>query len=328
MGASGAGKTSVLKAVAGLESPSGGRITLGTEIWFDRATHIDLGPEHRRVGYVPQDYGLFPHLTVADNVAFAARRERPDLLRRVGVEHLSGARPQQLSGGERQRVALARALAREPRVLLLDEPFAALDAITRSQVRTELGAFLAQLELPTMLVTHSFEDASALAGVIGVVEAGRLLQLSSAADLLERPADARVAALTGANILDGVAAPTADGCRVMLEAGGHLMSSTREQGPVRLAVQPWDLRLGPAESSPVADRVLSVRQSQGVMIAQLDRFTVHCDRSEDILVSLLPGQLVGLDAAPGAVRIFTAGQDRSATRTGSARAPTAPGAGA
>ena len=175
---------------------------------------------------MPQDYGLFPHLSVARNVRFAGRRPRPDLLERLGIDQLAHARPGQLSGGERQRVALARALAREPRVLLLDEPFAALDAITRGEVRDELADQLATLRLPTLLVTHAFEDASALAQRIGVIELGVLVQLAEPAELLRNPATATVAALTGANVLDGTATPAGLGSTVALPGGGELASST------------------------------------------------------------------------------------------------------
>ena len=131
------------------------------------------------MGMLFQDYALFPHLTVEQNVAFGGRRRVPELLKRLRISHLAKARPPQLSGGERQRVALARALAREPKVLLLDEPLAALDAHTRSVVRVELGELLAELDLPTLLVTHDFEDAAALAGRVGVLVAGRLRQLAA-----------------------------------------------------------------------------------------------------------------------------------------------------
>jgi len=195
IGRSGAGKTSLLRAVAGLERPQQGRVRVGDELWFDAARGVNLRPERRGVGYLPQEYGLFPQMTVAENIRFAARRERPDLLTQVGVEHLAGLRPGELSGGERQRVALARALGREPAVLLLDEPFGALDAITRGEIRRALEENLSRLALPTLLVTHSFEDAAALAARIAVLDRGRLLQVGTAAELRRNPADATVAAL-------------------------------------------------------------------------------------------------------------------------------------
>jgi ABC-type sulfate/molybdate transport systems ATPase subunit len=198
IGPSGAGKTSLLRAVAGLERPRAGRISLGRECWFDAEQRLDVRAERRHVGYLPQNYGLFPHLTVAGNVRFAAGHNRPDLLARVGIEHLAGVRPAQLSGGERQRAALARALARDPRVLLLDEPFGALDAINRRRVRDELAGLLAALALPTLVVTHAFEDATALAGRIGVLDRGRVVQLGTAEELRGAPATALVTEITGA----------------------------------------------------------------------------------------------------------------------------------
>ncbi|MGZ4382463.1 MAG: ABC transporter ATP-binding protein, partial [Gaiellaceae bacterium] len=167
VGPSGAGKTSVLRAVAGLEPSARGAIACDGEVWLGPG--VALRPEERSVGMLFQDYALFPHLTVEQNVAFGGRRLVPELLARLRISHLAKARPSQLSGGERQRVALARALAREPKVLLLDEPLAALDAHTRSVVRVELGELLDELGLPTLLVTHDFEDAAALAGRVGVL---------------------------------------------------------------------------------------------------------------------------------------------------------------
>lgn len=198
VGRSGAGKTSLLRAVAGLERPRAGHIRLGAETWFEAGAGICRRPEQRRVGYLPQDYGLFPHLNVAANVRFAARRDRPDLLERVGIAHLADAHPIRLSGGEQQRVALARALAREPQVLLLDEPFGALDAVTRREVRDQLAELLSAVRLPALLVTHSFEDAAALAARVGVLDEGGLVQLAEPGRLVSSPATPLVAALTGA----------------------------------------------------------------------------------------------------------------------------------
>ena len=138
-----------------------------------------MRPEDRRVGLVFQDYALFPHLTVRQNIEYARRHAADEYLDRFRIGHLEDARPGSLSGGERQRVALARALARDPEILLLDEPLSALDAHTKIEVRTELQQLLAELEIPTLLVTHDFEDAAALAGRIGVLVDGELRQTGS-----------------------------------------------------------------------------------------------------------------------------------------------------
>lgn len=203
VGPSGAGKTTVLRAIAGLLRPDRGRIALGDEAWFDSEQKVRLMPEERSVGLVFQEYALFPHLSVRDNIAFAERRrkrraaERTDeLLERFRISHLAKARPGDLSGGERQRVALARALARDPGVLLLDEPLSALDAHTRATVRAELRELLAELALPAILITHDFQDATTLASRAGVIAEGQLRQLGSITELAEQPADEFVAALT------------------------------------------------------------------------------------------------------------------------------------
>jgi ABC-type sulfate/molybdate transport systems ATPase subunit len=305
VGPSGAGKTSLLRAVAGLERHVSGRIALGSEVWLDAERRVHLPPERRRVGYLPQDYALFPHLSVAANVAFAGRRERPDLLGRLGIAHLAGAHPAALSGGERQRAALARALAREPRALLLDEPFGALDAITRQQVRGELADILADLRLPALLVTHAFEDATVLADRVGVLDRGRLVQLAPAAELLREPATVMVAALTGANVVAGVARPAPYGSSVRLSDGGELRSSTAAEGPVDVAVHPWALELTSPEGSPLTDRVLSVHQARGGLVIRLTRFTVNAPSSVNGRAAVEPGALVGLRADPADVRLLT-----------------------
>ena len=304
VGPSGAGKTSLLRTVAGLERPSAGRISLGDELWFDAQRGTRLSAERRRIGYLPQDYGLFPHLTVAGNVRFAGKRDRPDLLERFGIGHLARARPKQLSGGERQRVALARALARDPRVLLLDEPFGALDAITRRQVRDELADTLSGLALPTLLVTHAFEDAVVLAQRIGVLDLGELVQIGRPDELIDRPATAMVADLTGANVLRGEATPRPTGSLIALEGGGELVSSTPASGPVQIAIQPWELELADPAEGAFADLVVSVRRDRGAVAIRCARVTIQVP-SDKAGVPLPPaGAPIGVRVSPSHVRVL------------------------
>jgi molybdenum ABC transporter ATP-binding protein len=244
VGPSGVGKSTVLRGVAGLIRPDGNRILLDGEVWFDSALRIDRPPDERSVGLVFQDYALFPHMTVRSNVAFGGRERVGELLERLRISHLADARPRSLSGGEQQRVAIARALARDPAVLLLDEPLSALDTHTKAAVRGELRQLLDELALPTLLVTHDFDDATALADRIGVLVDGQLLQIGTPDDLVARPASAFVASLTGANLLPGIARAGADGLtEVVLDSGGVLYSAEAGEGRVGLAVFPWDVSL-------------------------------------------------------------------------------------
>ena len=255
VGPSGAGKTTTLKVVSGLLRPERGTVSLDEEIWLDTATGVDLPPEERRVGYLFQEYALFPHLDVAANVRFGARRPGivEAMLERFGISHLAAARPRELSGGERQRVALARALAREPGVLLLDEPLSALDAHTKVAVRAELHEHLRDLELPTLLVTHDFEDAAALADTIGVIVEGRILQSGSASDLIGAPADPFVASFTGATILHGTVAGSRNGLtEIALDGGFSAWTADSGSGRVGVAVYPWDVLLARRESEDSA----------------------------------------------------------------------------
>jgi sulfonate transport system ATP-binding protein len=163
VGPSGAGKTSVLRSIAGLVRPERGRIALGDRVWLDTTHGVALPPERRSVGLVFQDYALFPHLSVSRNVAYGASGGRDGLLERFGIAHLADARPGELSGGERQRVALARALAQDSSVLLMDEPFAALDAITRDVLHEELVRVWTEQRLTVVFVTHNVREAVRLA---------------------------------------------------------------------------------------------------------------------------------------------------------------------
>ena len=230
VGPSGAGKTTVLQAVAGLVRPSRGRISSNGSTWFDSRGKVNRRPEQRPVGYVLQEYALFPHLTVEKNVSFAGG-ERRDLLERLGIEALAKAKPGELSGGERQRVAIARALARRPEILLLDEPMAALDPHTRGRVRAELRGLLRELGLPAILVTHDFVDAAAVADRIAVLVDGRIVQTGTAEELIAAPSSPFVAELAGGNLLTGDARLRVDGLtEVVLDGGSRSSPPTRRSG--------------------------------------------------------------------------------------------------
>jgi molybdate transport system ATP-binding protein len=267
VGPSGAGKTTVLRAVAGLMRPRGGRITVDDEVWFDSERGVELPPERRRVGLVFQEYALFPHMTVRQNVEYARKHAADDYLERFRIAHLARAHPAQLSGGEKQRVALARALARDPEVLLLDEPLSALDAHTKTAVRAELHDLLSALDIPVLLVTHDFEDAAALADTVGVIVDGKLRQTGTPSELVAQPADSFVASFTGANLLQGHAEPTHNGStRVRLDDGMVVATADPAHGRVVLAVYPWDITVA---AEPPHDSALNVIHAPIRSIAEL-----------------------------------------------------------
>ncbi len=284
VGPSGAGKTTSLRVIAGLLRPREGTLTVDGVPWLDtRRGHV-LPPERRKVGYLFQEYALFPHLDVSQNVRFGARDGglADEMLDRFGITHLRRARTRDLSGGERQRVGLARALARDPDVLLLDEPLSALDAHTKTSVRLELHQHLRDLDLPAIVVTHDFDDAAALAQTIGVVVEGTLRQIGTPAELVAAPADPFVATFTGATLLPGAAVGTRDGLtEVLLDTGATAWSTQSGSGRVHLAVYPWDITLareqpdssltnhlrGPITSIvPIGDRA---RVRVGLVVAEI-----------------------------------------------------------
>jgi molybdate transport system ATP-binding protein len=195
VGPNGSGKTTVLRAIAGARLPLQGEIRLNGRTLVDQGSGVCLPPEERHIGYVPQGYALFPHLTAVDNVAFGCRggaRECKEqalaALERFEARHLAARYPLELSGGEQQRVALARALATEPRGLLLDEPLSALDARTRRTMRSFLAEYLSAQERPAIVVSHDVRDVLALGGHVIVLEDGKITQQGSAHDLAHAPA--------------------------------------------------------------------------------------------------------------------------------------------
>jgi molybdenum ABC transporter ATP-binding protein len=312
VGPSGAGKTTVLRIVAGLLRPDSGVVALDGTLLLDTDRGIDVPPERRRVGYLFQEYALFPHLDVQRNVRFGApssARAR-ELLERFRIADLARARVRELSGGERQRVALARALARDPAVLLLDEPLSALDTHTRAGVRAELRQLLDSLGLPTIVVTHDFEDAATLADRVGVVREGRVLQLGSPTELVSLPNDAFVASFTGAALMPGQAVEAVDGLtRIALDSGVVVWSADLAQGPVNVAVYPWDVSLGapPPDDSrlnhlsapvttlaPMGNRV---RVRVGPLVAEITAASAERLR-------LRPGEVVTASFKATAARVF------------------------
>jgi molybdate transport system ATP-binding protein len=200
-GPSGAGKTTILRSLAGLERPNSGRIQFGEEEWFDAEAGVMVPPQKRSIGYVFQDYALFPHLTVNQNITYGLKEDhRGDKARKletivqlVKLDGLGNRRPKEISGGQQQRVALARALIHKPRLLLLDEPMSALDLPTRKHVRGEFAKLLRDLAIPTVLVTHDWTEALSLGDQLVVMVGGRVRQIGNPHNVFSMPTDIDVA---------------------------------------------------------------------------------------------------------------------------------------
>jgi molybdate transport system ATP-binding protein len=313
VGPSGAGKTTVLRSIAGLVRPDAGRVLVDGEPWFDSERGIDVPAEQRPVGLVFQDYALFPHLTVEANVAFGARNGAGDLLRRFGIADLAKARPRELSGGERQRVALARALAREPAVLLLDEPLAALDTQTRAHTRGELRDLLGEVGLPTLLVTHDYADAAALAHRLAVIVDGRIVQVGSPPELVAAPATPFVADFVGGNVVRGTARAGGDGLsEVLLPDGTRLLSTDVAAGPVAVVVYPWEIALGlraPEDSTRnrLAGTIASVVPVGNRVRVRVGPLTAEVTAASAERLRLKPGERIVASFKATGTRLFPLG---------------------
>jgi molybdate transport system ATP-binding protein len=244
LGPNASGKSTTLRALVGLLPLAGGRVILDGTVLEDPAQHARVPPENRPIGLMFQDYLLFPHLSALENVAFglrakgmdknAAREKASQTLTRLGLEGLTEAKPGSMSGGQQQRVAMARALVTDPKLLLLDEPLAALDVSTKTDVRRILREVLRESSAANVLVTHDLLDAVALGDRMIVIEDGAIVQTGTPAEVTARPRSGYVADLTGVNLLHG----TARGTVLELDGGGQLIHAGPATGPALAVITP------------------------------------------------------------------------------------------
>ena len=284
LGASGSGKTTTLRLLAGLERPDGGRMRFDEALVSDAEAGRFTPPERRGLGMVFQSYALWPHLSVQGNLALGLREQRlgagaierkiAEAMALVGLTGLEQRFPDQLSGGQQQRVALARALAQQPKILLFDEPLSNLDAKLREQMRNEIRALQQRLHITAVYVTHDQAEAMAISDRIGVMERGRLLQVASPAELYQRPASTFVAGFLGlANLIEGTAQDgvvRVGGCALTLD---HPVPA----GPVTLMIRPEQVRFtdGPDGPNAVAARIVSRTLLGNLVDYEIDASPLH-----------------------------------------------------
>jgi molybdate transport system ATP-binding protein len=303
LGPNGAGKSTLLRCLAGLSPLDEGRIVLDDRVLDDPTASVFVRPEQRPVGVVFQDYLLFPNLTAAQNVAFGlrargVRRRVADdraltWLERVGLADHAAHRPSALSGGQAQRVALARALATEPRLLLLDEPLAALDAGTRGEVRRDLRRHLATRDGVRLLVTHDPVDAYALADRVAIIEDGRVVQAGRLADVAARPRSRYIADLVGVNLFSGIA----DDDAIAIGTGGRIVPADRPHGAALAVIQPHSVALYPAPPGGSPRNVWSCTVAE--IDHQLDRVRVRLDGPVPLVAEITPAAAESLGLRTG-----------------------------
>ena len=303
LGPNGSGKSTLFRCLAGLLPIDAGRVDLDGASLDDPQADVFMRPERRPVAVVFQEYLLFPHLSALENVAFGlrargvakdrARADARDWLQRVGLVEHAHHRPRALSGGQAQRVALARALATDPRLLLLDEPLAALDAGTRGDVRRDLRRHLATFSGVRLLVTHDPVDAYALADRVVILEGGRVVQSGTLADVTAQPRSPYIAELVGVNLLTG----TGHDGAVIIGTGGCIIPAHPVDGPTFAVIQPHAVALyrTPPDGSP--------RNVWASTVADVDRHAervrVRLTGEVPLVAEITPAALDSLHLVPG-----------------------------
>jgi len=316
LGPSGSGKTTLLRIIAGLDWPDAG------EVLFDGESALAHGANERQVGFVFQHYALFRHMTVFENVAFGLRvqprtvrkseasiRARvKELLDLVQLDRLSNRYPSQLSGGQRQRIALARALAIEPRILLLDEPFGALDAKVRKELRQWLRSLHSEIHVTSIFVTHDQEEALEVANRVVVMDKGRIEQIGTPGEVYDHPATAFVHGFIGESIVLPV--DISDGCVRLGGKALNIAANGAASGASKLFVRRHDMQIGPAGSGALDGAVQRVRSFGPIQRAEIALSAGECATVIEIDAprdrELQTGDIIGLQ--PRRYRIF-AGQD-------------------
>jgi molybdate transport system ATP-binding protein len=309
VGPSGAGKSTVLRSIAGLWRPERGRVAVAGETWLDTATGVNLPPYRRHAGVVFQSYALFPHMTAAGNVMAAMARPRraeaARLLDLVNLHGLADRRPAELSGGQQQRVAVARALAREPRVLILDEPFSAVDRATRERLQDEILALRAHLGMPVVLVTHDLNEAQLLADRMVVIDRGRAVRFGTTAAVMADPAALRALGIRelAAMLPAVVVRHEEDGLARLDTAGGPLFLPGVEGAPgtrLRVRIMAHEVILSRARPVGLSAQNILSGVVTAVQAGEGPGVMVHLDiGGEEILARITRRAAADLGLAPG-----------------------------
>ena len=292
LGPNGSGKSTTLRALVGLLPLTGGRIVLDGTVLEDPAQHVKVAPEKRPIALMFQDYLLFPHLSALENVAFGlrcrgadkktAREKAAQTLARLGLDKAAEAKPGAMSGGQQQRVAMARALVTDPKLLLLDEPLAALDVSVKTSVRRLLRDVLRQSSAANILVTHDLLDAVALGDRMIVIESGQIVQTGTPAEVTARPRSGYVADLTGVNLLRG----TAHGTVLELAGDGRLTCARPAAGPVFAVIAPAGVAV--SRQRPEGGEVNTWRGRVSAVDLMGDRVRVRVDGTPAITAEVPP----------------------------------------